>query len=118
MRVMTAIICAGTLLVTGACGGDDEGDEPAGSVPVVEAIDDAPSGEFTLVGLLFDDGGGLVMCDALAESFPPQCPGERVVIANPDAVTADFTEAEGVRWTDSPASLRGTLVDGEFQVAG
>ncbi len=100
-------------------------DEPALSVPddenpisVSELLTDDPDGPTAVTGLLFDDGSGLRLCEALAESFPPQCPGPYVFITNPDAVLADFTVEGGVRWTDRPLVLSGRYAEDGFTAQG
>jgi inhibitor of cysteine peptidase len=100
-------------------------DEPISSIPdvedaisVSELLATSPSGEIVVRGSLFDDGTGLRLCDALAESFPPQCPGDAVIISNPGMIQADFTVEAGVRWTDRVVVLPGELIDGEFRVLG
>lgn len=99
--------------------GPSPGDEPRSTVPddenaisVMQLLADEPAGDVVVRGLLFDDGSGLVLCEALAESFPPQCPGDRVEIDGEP--TADFTQEGGVRWTDRPVVLSGRLVDGRL----
>lgn len=101
----------------------DEGDEPQAPIPddedalsVPDLLATSPSGEVVLRGLFFDDGSGLVVCDALAESFPPQCPGPQISITNPAAAAAAFTEEGGVRWTDQPVVLLGTLAGDGFEI--
>ncbi len=37
-------------------------------------------------------------------------------ITNPDAVDADFTRQEEIRWTDRVTVLVGTYAEGEFTV--
>lgn len=98
-------------------------DEPDGSIPddedaisVIQLIASAPQGAVVVRGLLFDDGSGLRLCDALAESFPPQCPSDFVVIANPSDVAADFSVEQGVRWTDRPVLVLGRMAGSELTV--
>ena len=98
-------------------------DEPDSSIPddedaisVIQLVASAPEGAVVVRGLLFDDGSGLRLCDALAESFPPQCPGDFVVIANPGDVAADFSVEQGVRWTDRPVVVFGRMADSELTV--
>lgn len=117
-------VIVGTGVPAGADGPSD-GDEPASTIPDDEdAIElstllaTMPAGEVVVRGSLFDDGTGLVLCGALAESFPPQCPGESIEIANPDGVDADYTVDGGVRWTDRPVVLLGRLVDERLEVLG
>ncbi len=100
-------------------------DEPVASIPddedaisVSELLATSPTGVVAVRGSLFDDGNGLRLCDALAESFPPQCPGDAVVISDPKVIEADFTVEADVRWTDRVVVLRGELIDGEFRVLG
>lgn len=104
---------------------DSSADEPmttgtsvAEVMSVSDLLAEAPVEQTAVTGLLFDDGSGLRLCESLAESFPPQCPGPYVPIINPDAVDADFTVEGGVRWTDRPVVLSGHLSDDGFTVAG
>jgi len=98
-------------------------DAPAATMPddenalsLIELIAAGDATDVTVRTLLFDDGTGLVMCETLAESFPPQCVGVRVPIANPEAVDADFTRQGEIRWTDRVEVLAGTLANGSFTV--
>ena len=96
-------------------------EEPAVAPPddenalTVEEIS-SMSGPVKVVGLVFEDLDGMFICETLAESFPPQCGGVRVAIANAAAVDADFTQQAGVRWTDRPTVLSGEMVDGTLIV--
>ena len=101
----------------------DDIDEPDSTIPddedaisVTEFLAAGPRDPVPVRGLLFDDGSGLRLCDALAESFPPQCPGDFVLIANPADVLADFTVEQGVRWTDRPVVVIGRYSEGELVV--
>ncbi len=109
-----------------ACGGDDqaaEGDRPSplpddeAAIPVAELLADRPTGEVVVRAVAFDDGQGLVLCEALAESFPPQCPGESVPVVNPDHLDeVEFTSSGAVRWTDRPLTVVGTLTEDGFDI--
>jgi inhibitor of cysteine peptidase len=85
-------------------------------ISVAELLADSPQDPVSVTGLLFDDGSGVRLCGVLAESFPPQCIGEAVVISNPETIEVEFTSEAGVRWTDRPVVLFGELVDGEFRL--
>jgi len=64
-----------------------------------QATDDLVS----VAGALFvdADGGGL-LCDAIAESFPPQCGGARIAVEGLDLSTIEgLQEENGVRWAES-----------------
>ena len=49
-------------------------------------------GTFTIL----DDGSGAMLCEAVMESYPPQCNGEFLTDWDWDAVS--HQEASGVRW--------------------
>lgn len=96
--------------------GDLDTSDETNAISVAELLEESPEGLVYVRGALFDDGSGLRLCDALAESFPPQCPGDAVFISNPEWLDDGFTEEAGVRWTDQPVVLFGELVDGEFRL--
>lgn len=98
-------------------------DEPVDPTPddenaisVADLIAGGDATDVTVRTVLFDDGAGLVMCEALAESFPPQCPGDKVPIANPEAVNVDFSRQGEISWTDTVVVLTGTMSNGIFTV--
>jgi hypothetical protein len=57
------------------------------------------------------------LCELLAESYPPQCGGESLTIANPEA-TDDIvlTEAEGVQWSEDYVTVFGRLAEGVLTI--
>jgi len=57
------------------------------------------------------------LCELLAESYPPQCGGEMLAIANPEA-TNDMVliEAEGVQWSEDYVTVFGRLTDGVLTI--
>jgi len=125
VRQILAALVAASMLMLAACGENStNGDEPQPTVAddeqavtIAELLATEPEGDVVVWALLFDDGSGLVLCGALAESFPPQCPGERVPVANPEAVGVELTAANGVRWSDQHQSGR-PLVVTSGEVAG
>jgi hypothetical protein len=73
-------------------------------ITVAEALTHGPTDDMVLVnGSLFIDADGtVVLCEAIAESFPPQCGGERIEVSGLDpGSVADLQEADGVQWADS-----------------
>ena len=68
-------------------------------------------------GFLVDAGGEVRLCDALAESYPPQCGGESLTVEG-ELPPVEWTEAQGVRWTDAPVTLRGEEEDGVLRLEG
>jgi hypothetical protein len=60
-------------------------------------------------GLMVDPDGTVRLCEALAESFPPQCAGARLVVEGLDLDSLGaLQEGNGVRWLDS-ATLFGVV---------
>ena len=88
--------------MTGGCGDDDAGP--------VTSISDATSsdGEAELEGFVVVNGEMARLCEALLESFPPQCGEPSIEIGNIAELDAELTTAEGVSWTDQPITLSGT----------
>jgi hypothetical protein len=75
---------------------------------VADALTHGPTDDIVSVsGALFVNADGTVLlCDAIAESFPPQCGGERIVVEGLDLSTvADLQEEGGVRWAESVTLL-------------
>ena len=53
------------------------------------------------------------ICEALAESFPPQCGEGFVTVTSLDQVDPDDIQSSGdVRWTDYTVTIFGEMVDG------
>ena len=87
------------------------GDPGAGrGLSVAEALTHGPTDDIVSVtGALFVAADGTVqLCDAIAESFPPQCGGARIEVTGLDLDAIDLEEANGVRWTES-ATLLGSV---------
>ncbi|MFN2417793.1 MAG: hypothetical protein ABR593_02570 [Candidatus Limnocylindria bacterium] len=85
-------------------------------ISVADALGHQPTDDLVSVtGALFVDPDGTVrLCDAIAESFPPQCGGSRLMVRGLDpASMPDLQEANGVRWAEQ-VQLLGTvaLVEG------
>lgn len=79
-------------------------------ISVADALGQA-GGEGVLVnGTLFIDADGSArLCDAIAESFPPQCGGARLIVENLDpTMVPELQEQDGVRWAES-VQLFGTI---------
>lgn len=80
------------------------------------SIDEALGQAGTLTGPLLVNGalfiapdGTVLLCSAIAESFPPQCGGSRLLVRGLDPATVpDLQEANGVRWAEQ-VQLLGTI---------
>lgn len=88
-----------------------------GGITVSEALQRSAVGVITVQGFLFEDGSGPLLCEVLAESFPPQCGGASMPISGYEsALTVPLVSEQNVTWTDQIVSLTGDFVDGVFVV--
>lgn len=72
------------------------------------AVDDLASAEpgpVTVRGFVVWDAASARLCGVLMESFPAQCGGASVVIADPERLDVTFDEEQGVRWTPNAVVL-------------
>jgi hypothetical protein len=68
-------------------------------------------------GFVVRTSDGALLCDALAESFPPQCGGSRLTITNPDATAGLVLVEEGdVQWSPGVVVLLGHVSGEEFTI--
>ena len=81
-----------------------EGTASGPGISIDEALQQASTvtGPLLVNGSLFvDPDGTVLLCSAMAESFPPQCGGSRLLVGGLDLDgLADAQEANGVRWVD------------------
>lgn len=84
-----------------------DGEPGDAGISVTEALGHGPTDDIVAVtGALFVDGDGTVrLCEAIAESFPPQCGGASLVVDGLDLATVQLQQANGVRWADSVTLL-------------
>ena len=88
---------------------------PPPGVPVATVASTPIDGGFVISGFYFDDGTGVRLCDALAESFPPQCGGPSIPFDNTAGADLGVLSIEqGVTWSDQPILVEGEVVDGVF----
>ena len=116
MRSIPAFLIA--LLLLAACAMSATPSEPATAwtlvvadggpggpgMSVADALAHGPTDDLVSVsGALFVAPDGTVrLCDAIAESFPPQCGGASIEVSGLDLSTvANLQEANGVRWAES-----------------
>lgn len=113
------LVLVAALLLAACAPADDEPPAGTGTEPVLvarnEAFDDLPpmtvsealaaedDQQVVVSGALFVDADGAVrLCEAVAESFPPQCGGSRIVVEDLDlAGVAGLQEENGVQWAES-----------------
>lgn len=94
------------------------GDSDGPAVPMLTITDAADAtGQVTVTGFLVDVAGESRLCEALAESFPPQCGGASVTLTSLDQIDPDELKTEGdVTWTDYQVTVFGEMVDGTLVV--
>ncbi len=85
-------------------------DAPVDLLPLTvrDALDAGDAAVLVSGSLFVDSEGGVLLCEAIAESFPPQCGGERLRVVGLDLEALDLHEANGVRWMES-IDLAGTV---------
>jgi hypothetical protein len=101
-------------------GEPDEGVDPGatpmpvdGGLTVSEALGTDAGGPIAVSGFVVEDAAGLRLCEALAESYPPQCGGAALPLADTSTIDPDeLQSAQGVTWTDYPVTVLGEIVDG------
>lgn len=102
--------CAGTAATSAPPNGSDpvlviaDGDGGGNGMSVADALGHQATDDLvTVSGALFVDADGTVrLCDAIAESFPPQCGGERIDVQGLEVATIDgLEEANGLQWAES-----------------
>lgn len=79
-----------------------EGEPGDAGISVTEALRHQPTDDIVAVtGALFVAGdGSVLLCDLIAESFPPQCGGARIAVEGLDLDSLELQEANGVRWSE------------------
>lgn len=79
-------------------------------ISIEEAIGNGGSEPLLVNGaLVVDPNGRVLLCEALAESFPPQCGGMRLEVRGLElASLPDLEEGNGVRWAEQ-VQLLGTV---------
>jgi hypothetical protein len=104
---------------------DGEGRDPASSGFVVDGgidIPDAIAYEGTEVvavrGYFVADESAARLCEALAESYPPQCGGVSLVVTNPEVLSdVVLVEEGGTQWSEDYVTVLGHIVAGELTIA-
>ncbi len=85
---------------------------PGGGLTVSEALATDATGVLAVKGFLIADATGVHLCEALAESVPPQCGGASVEVSGLTALD-ELTTSEGdTRWSDSEVVVFGEIADG------
>lgn len=88
-------------------------DSVEGPVTVPELVQ-LEAGPVSVTAFVVWDETSARLCELLMESYPAQCGGAAVEISDPENLTVDFDEAEGVRWTPGPVDLVGSWDGNRF----
>jgi hypothetical protein len=112
-----------------ACGSEEDGEPAAPQPPPVAGIAAGPgisideaigfeSNEPLLVnGNIWADGDKVYFCDAVAESYPPQCAGVRLEVVGVKLAEVDGLQRVGeIAWTER-TQLLGVVADGRITVS-
>jgi len=87
-------------------------------ISVTKALESDLAGPLLVNGFLITTSDGVYLAEALAESYPPQPGGARLVVENLDMNLIDgLTTAQGITWSDQPVRLLGTAQDGILHVS-
>ena len=86
-------------------------------ISVEEAIESTLDGPLLVNGYLVASQDEVRLCSALAESYPPQCGGESLVVEGLDLETMPGLSSEaGVTWSDEEIQVLGSVEDGVLTV--
>ena len=122
------LLVVGALALT-ACGSNDNTDPaPPQQQPPIAGLGAGPgisieeaialqSPEPVLVnGWVYASGGEIRFCDAIAESYPPQCPGVSLLVEGLKLEEVDGLQREGdVAWSER-TQLLGVVADGKLNL--
>ena len=101
-------------------GGADPSSAPmvlGGGLTVPEALQTDAVGTIAVQGFVVLDAQGTRLCEALAESYPPQCGGAFLMLSGLETIDPDELQtAEGVTWSNEPVTVLGEITDGTLSV--
>jgi len=112
-----------------ACGSDEDGEPAPQPQPPIAGIGAGPgisideaiafeSNEPLLVnGNIWAEGDKVYFCDAVAESYPPQCAGVRLQVVGVKLAEVDGLQRVGdIAWSER-TQLLGVVTDGKITVS-
>jgi inhibitor of cysteine peptidase len=116
-RVVEYIVVVGDAVWPPEPTGSSPGTSTATAPIDVGDLADAGPGDVTVRGFVIWDDSSARLCELLLESYPPQCGGASIEIADPESLGVELEEAQGVRWTPNAVTL-GWMFDGEHLTHG
>lgn len=88
-----------------------------GGISVADALKYEGDQPVAVQGYLVLVAGSANLCSILAESFPPQCGGDRLVITNSEATSGAALIEEGdVQWSEEPVTVFGEVSGDHFTI--
>ena len=129
MRFVLTLFAA---LALASCGGESA-EPPASPSPsppppaasatgrgltVSQALAVDVGGPLLVRGALYVRDGETRLCEALAESYPPQCGGASLLVEGVDVSEVEGVQtAEGISWTEGEIKLLGVIEKGTLVVS-
>lgn len=87
-----------------------------GGLTVTEALEGTVEGIVAVKGFIVATEDGVSLCEALAESFPPQCGGASLAVEGLAIDEYPVEEEGSTRWTNDIVILFGEVVDGTLVI--
>lgn len=116
--VLLAAACSGGDDIAGSGGTSGAATGMGPGISIAEARRSTLAGPLLVNGYLVASSGETRLCEALAESSPPQCAGASLVVRGLELASVEGTRsASGVTWTERPVQLLGEVRDGVLTVA-
>ena len=128
LRKVPLLVAAlvGLLLVAAACD-DAAAADPTAAPPssavgpgisIAEALSSTLDEPLLVNGFLVVQGDEAELCEALAESFPPQCGGESLSLEGLDLDAFEGLSSEqNTTWSEEPIQLLGEVEDGVLTIS-
>ena len=134
MALLPTAMLTGAVLMIAACGDagggattappldpTSGGGSPSAVGPglsVADALASTLDQPLLVNGFVLAREGEVRLCQALLESFPPQCGAPSIAVAGLDLDAFEWlTTADGVSWSDQPVQLLGTVSGDVLTVA-
>ena len=128
MKRLVGLLIIGSLVLAACSGAEDAGSDPTVGVspgsamgPGISTEDalTADSGQPLLVnGFLFvEEDGTVTLASLMAESLPPIPGGDQLVVEGLDLGGYQFSESQGLRWTDDLVQVLGVLYGNTLTVS-
>ena len=127
MKKILVLLAVATIasVIAAACGDDDGGLDSGPisgvgpGISIAEALASNLDGPLLVNGHLHVQNDQALLCELLAESFPPQCGGRSLTVEGLDLTTMAGLTSEGpVTWSDQPVQVLGTVEGEVLTVAG